>query len=78
MEEISDIPSNQFYSFEDEDGFVYGFDIVSLYNLLFGEVTMSSRIRRIAPINPYNRRPITKGLNAICQHRRLKEQHSVT
>jgi hypothetical protein len=62
MEEISDIPSNQFYSFEDEDGFVYGFDIVSLYNLLFGEVTMSSRIRRIAPINPYNRRPITSSI----------------
>ena len=59
MEEINEIPNNQFYSFEDEDGFVYGFDVVSLYNLLFGEVTMSSRIRRITPVNPYNRRPIT-------------------
>ena len=53
------LPPFQFYSFEDEDGFVYGSDVVSLYNLLFGEVTMSSRIRRITPVNPYNRRPIT-------------------
>ena len=30
---IYDIPYNQFFSFKDEDGFIYAFDIYSLYNL---------------------------------------------
>ena len=56
MEEMKDIPNRQFYSFRDEDKFVYGFDIVSLYNLIFGD-SINVRTRR-APKNPYNRNPI--------------------
>ncbi len=59
MEPIADIPPHQFYSFSDEDGFVYGFEVVSLYNLLFGDATLSNRLRRLPPNNPYNRRPIS-------------------
>jgi len=53
MEEMKDIPNKQFYSFRDEDNFVYGFDIISLYNLIFGD-SINVRARR-APKNPYNR-----------------------
>ena len=28
-----DIPYEQFFSFQDEDGFIYGFDLISIYNL---------------------------------------------
>ena len=58
MEPLTDICHNQFYSFVDEDDFVYGFDLVSLYNLLFGDATWTSRLRSMNPNNPYNRRPI--------------------
>ena len=47
MEEISSIPVHQFFSYKDVDGFIYGFDIVSLYNLL---LVPSSKKQ-----NPYNR-----------------------
>jgi hypothetical protein len=33
LDEIKDIPYNQFFSIKDEDNFIYGFDIYSLYNL---------------------------------------------
>lgn len=42
MQEISIF---QFFSFQDEDGFLYGFDILSIYNML----------RNGTPKNPYNR-----------------------
>ena len=47
MDNMSEIPINQFYSYKDKDGFVYGFNIVSLYNLLVKEGRKAS--------NPYNR-----------------------
>jgi hypothetical protein len=34
MDDISDLPNNQFFSYKDVDGFIYGFDIISLYNLI--------------------------------------------
>ena len=34
MEELTNIEYQQFFSFKDEDGFIYGFDILSFYNLL--------------------------------------------
>ena len=34
MEPLKEIPFNQFFSYTDVDGKIYGFDIVSLYNLL--------------------------------------------
>jgi hypothetical protein len=34
MEDLSNIPNEQFFSFQDQDGFIYGFDVISLYNLV--------------------------------------------
>jgi len=50
MEPLKEIPFNQFFSYADVDGKIYGFDIVSLYNLLDDEDLKDS--------NPYNRNPI--------------------
>ena len=47
MEPLEDIKHNQFISFKDVDGFIYGFDIVSIYNLFSKS---GSEIK-----NPYNR-----------------------
>jgi hypothetical protein len=47
MEPLEDIKYNQFISFKDVDGFIYGFDIVSIYNLFSKS---GSEIK-----NPYNR-----------------------
>lgn len=47
MDELITIPNNLFFSYKDVDNFVYGFDVISLYNLITksnGEVK-----------NPYNR-----------------------
>ena len=49
VEDIKEIPYEYFYSFKDNDGFLYGFNILSLDSLL----------RKCKQINPYNRRPIT-------------------
>ena len=35
MDEISDVPNEQFFSYKDEDGFIYGFDILSIHNLIY-------------------------------------------
>lgn len=34
MENVIKIPNEQFYSFKDEDGFIYGFDLISFDNLI--------------------------------------------
>jgi hypothetical protein len=34
MDELSELPISQFFSFKDVDGFIYGFDLVSFYNLI--------------------------------------------
>jgi hypothetical protein len=47
MEPLNTIPYNQFISYIDEDKFVYGFDIISLYNLILKN--------KKCPLNPYNR-----------------------
>ena len=47
MDDMIEIPTIQFYSYRDEDNFIYGFNIVSLYNLILKE---GSRAK-----NPYNR-----------------------
>ena len=53
LEDLKDIDNSQFYSFKDKDGFVYGFDVCSLYNMIV--------IEKIKD-NPYNRNklPIPK------------------
>jgi hypothetical protein len=43
---------SQFFSYMDEDGFIYGFDVISLYNLIM----KSGRSIK----NPYNRHDISK------------------
>ncbi len=52
MEPINEIPFNQFISYKDTDGFIYGFDIASLYNLFLKTKTQIN--------NPYNRNPMPK------------------
>ena len=47
MEEMKDMEATQFFSFKDADGFIYGFDIISLYNLI---LKSGKTIQ-----NPYNR-----------------------
>ena len=47
MDDMIEIPTTQFYSYRDDDNFVYGFDIVSLYNLIKKEGVHAK--------NPYNR-----------------------
>ena len=51
MDKISDIPSEQFFSFKDDDGFIYGFDLLSLYNLIY---KCNGAIK-----NPFNTKPIS-------------------
>jgi hypothetical protein len=52
MDDISSLSNNQFFSYKDIDGFIYGFDIISLYNLIKKGGT---DVR-----NPYNRNKIPK------------------
>ena len=61
MDDIADLPCKQFFSYKDDDNFIYGFDIISLYNLLKKEEN--------EPKNPYNRRVIP--LQAIVQLRTM-------
>ena len=50
MEPLEEIDFNQFISYKDEDGFIYGFDITSLFNL-FSKNGSNNK-------NPYNRNKI--------------------
>lgn len=49
MEPLDEIERNQFISYKDADGFIYGFDIMSIYNLI-SKNKKSDDIK-----NPYNR-----------------------
>jgi hypothetical protein len=51
MDEMHEIPYEQFYSYKDMDGFIYGFNILSLHNLISKEGENTK--------NPYNRNSIT-------------------
>jgi hypothetical protein len=51
LDELKYIAPNQFFSYKDADGFIYGFDIVSLRRM------MSKREKEL--LNPYTRRAIT-------------------
>jgi hypothetical protein len=53
MEPVRDIPRNQFISFKDETGVVYGFDIMSLYMYYMSELKNGNELTS----NPYNRTP---------------------
>jgi len=51
MDDLSELPNSQFFSFKDTDGFIYGFDLMSIYNLIY---KCDGIIK-----NPYNRLPIS-------------------
>ena len=57
MNELKNIPINQFFSFKDKDGFIYGFNIISLYTLhqKAGESNEPA-------LNPYNRNKLPPSL----------------
>ena len=52
LEDIKEIPYNQYFSYRDEDECIYGFDICSLYNHIMRGKQVS--------VNPYNRKPIPR------------------
>jgi hypothetical protein len=58
LDNLKDLDKSQFYSFKDDDGFIYGFDICSLYNMIVKEKQKK---------NPYNRKelPVQKIYNDI-------------
>lgn len=51
MDELTNIQNQQFFSFKDEDGFIYGFDLLSLHNLIYKS--------NGAVKNPFNQQPLT-------------------
>ena len=51
MEQLTEIPMKQFFSFKDEDDFIYGFDLISLHNLIY---KCNGAIK-----NPFNTKPIS-------------------
>jgi len=50
LEDLIEIPDAQFFSYKGDDGFIYGFDICSLYNMIC--------VEKMKPNNPYNRNPL--------------------
>lgn len=56
FEDMKEISYEQFFSYKDKDGFIYGFNICSLYNLIFVENNKDSN----KILNPYNRNEINK------------------
>jgi hypothetical protein len=60
LDELNKLPLHQFYSFEDTDGFIYGFDFASIYSLTTQKQStcLSKTNRAPAVLNPYNRNEI--------------------
>ena len=56
FEKIKNISNTQFFSFLDNDGFLYGFNICSIYNLLYVENVGKKAL------NPYNRNEIKESV----------------
>jgi len=53
-DDLAIIPFEQFFSFKDKDNFIYGFDVVSLYNLI---IKSGKHVK-----NPYNRNVIAPSI----------------
>jgi hypothetical protein len=62
MDDLSTIANRQFFSYTDLDGFTYGFDIASLYNLLF------KNEKKVGGKNPYNRSSIPETVIINIRH----------
>lgn len=56
MDNLNELSSTQFFSYKDNDGFIYGFDISSIYNLIFKK--NDDLNCTVGGINPYNRNKI--------------------
>ena len=73
MEPVEEINFHQFLSYKDQDGFIYGFDIISLHNLFLKSKDIES-IR-----NPYNRNLIPelviKTIKSIIKLSRILKLH---
>lgn len=54
LEDLTEIKFPQFFSYKDKDGFIYGFDFVSIYCLLF---PIQQQQQNEKKKNPYNRQP---------------------
>jgi hypothetical protein len=56
IEDMKDLVYSQFFSYKDVDGFVYGFDIISLYNLILksGKGLKNPYNRNVIPTNVVN------------------------
>jgi hypothetical protein len=52
-DDLKDIKFNNFFSYRDDDGFVYGFNVSSFYNLVVNTALNKE------PLNPYNRKEIS-------------------
>jgi hypothetical protein len=50
LDNLNNIPYNQFISFKDDNDHIYGFDILSLYNL-FMKVTKNNKTRTLSELN---------------------------
>ena len=50
MENLNELSFNQFFSYKDVDGFIYGFDVASIFNLIY----MKNNSKKSSQ-NPYNR-----------------------
>lgn len=60
LDPVSEIPFHQFISFKDDDGFIYGFELSSLYNLF-------KKNNYFDVENPYNRKMLPDNLfSKIC------------
>ena len=56
MDNLNEIPYNQFFSYKDVDGTIYGFDLTSIYNLICKPMNINNINKEIT--NPYNRQNI--------------------
>lgn len=73
MEPIEEISFHQFLSYNDVDGFIYGFDIISLHNLFLKSKDM------VSIKNPYNRNiipeSVIKSIKSIVRLSRILKIH---
>lgn len=58
LDNLSELPFHQFYSYKDKDGFIYGFDFASIYSLTEQKQPVSTNHRTPITSNPYNRNEI--------------------
>ena len=63
LDNMTEIPYNQFFSFKDNDGFIYGCDVISLHNLIKKEGRKAK--------NPFNRQQLPKSM-IVCFKRLIE------